>query len=113
VGERAGYDLAGAAVKGHVEKFRSVGSGEDKGFAGDERPGVFKRGVAVFETFGDHSVAFTRGDPVDLAAEFNALGNAVDRDDAFCAIMQGCSNGRGSAKNVDDHYYGMIYIIQM
>ena len=113
VGESARDDLAGAAVQGHVEELGAVGGSQDERFPGYERPGIFKRGVAMFQTFRDHPIPFTGGNPVDLPAELDTFGDAVDRYHAFGAVMQGGGNGGGGAEDIDDHYYRMVHIIKM
>jgi len=96
-----------------VEEFGAVGGGQDEGFAGYEGPGIFKRGVAMFQAFSDHPVPFTGGNPVYLPAELNTFGDAVDGYHAFGAVMQGGGDGGGGAKDIDDHYDGMIHIIKV
>ncbi len=43
----------------------------------DELARIFKGGVAIFESFGDHAIAFSCGDAVYLSAELDTFGDAV------------------------------------
>ena len=67
----------------------------------------------MFQSFGDHAVPFAGGDPVYLAAKLDTFGDAVDRDHAFGSVMKGRGDGGSGAKDVDDHYDGMVHIIKM
>jgi hypothetical protein len=111
VGEGAGNDLAGAPVQGHMEELGAVGGRKDEGFAGDERSGIFERRVAMFQSFGDHSIPFPGGDPVYLAAKFDTFGYAVDGDNAFSSVVKGSGDGGSGSKDVDDHYDRVVHII--
>jgi hypothetical protein len=65
----------------------------------------------MFQTFGDHAVPFAGRDPVYLAAKFDTFGDAVDWDNAFSPVVKGSGDGGSSAKDVDDHYDGVVHII--
>jgi hypothetical protein len=94
-----------------MEELGAVGGREDEGLTGNEGPGVFKGGVAMFKAFGDHAVPFPGGDAVYLAAKLDTFGNTVDGDHTFGTVMQSGSNGGSRAKDVDDDYNGVVHII--
>ena len=47
----------------------------------------------------------------EIAKELDTFGDAVDRYHTFRAVMQGGGDGGGGAKDVDDHYDGVVHII--
>src|SRR6185437_10483671 len=111
--ERSGDDLAGAPVQRHMQELGTVGCRQYQRPAADEFAGIFKRGIAMLQTLGDHPVPLACRDPVDLSAELDTLGDAVYGDNTFCSVIKGGSDGGGGSENIDDHYNGMVYIIQM
>jgi hypothetical protein len=96
-----------------MEQFGAIGGGKDQCSAPNELPGVFERGIAVLESFRDHSIALTRRDPIYLPSELDAFGDAVHGYDTFGAIVQGGGNRGRCTENIDDHYDSVVDIIEV
>jgi hypothetical protein len=94
-----------------MEKLGAVSGRKDECFAGDERPGIFEGGVAMLQSFGDHSVPFPCGNPVYLAPKFDTFGYAIDGDNAFSPVVKSSGDGGSGAKDIDDHYDSVVHII--
>ena len=67
----------------------------------------------MFKAFCDHSIPLPCGDAIDLSAQLDTFGDAIHGNDAFCTVVQCGSNSGCCAKNVDDHYDGVVQIVQV